>query len=326
MRVQQLSEKAQTAVREPWKIPQWLKARSTGPARRAVTWLASPLSTQEYRLQELRQDDEWLLIVLDACRYDIFNDIASEYFEGRIERVRSAGHDTFEYVRLCWPGEYEFPYVSGATPINSQERDYDDPHFQQLYQGYVPAEHLNIVDVWDFGWDESLGTCPPEAVTDAALAQDSDRLVAHYFQPHAPYLGRASLLGHAGNEHASPHDGLPVDKPIWDDVERGRISEQELRQAYCSNLWVALTEVCRLIREVDHDRIVIMGDHGEALGEWNVYSHPRTPHPKIRTVPWIDVQGLTALGEQAAETAEPVERSRQTDGDVEERLEVLGYV
>jgi len=326
MNLRRLRGQAKTAIREPWKIPQWLRARSAGPARLAMTKLATPLAAQAARLDDLRDDDDWLLIVLDACRYDMFESVASSHFEGRMSRVRSAGHDTFEYVRLCWPAEYDMPYVSGATPINSQERDYEDPHFQQLYDGYVPADHLDIVDVWDFGWDESLGTCPPESVTDAALEQDSDRLVAHYFQPHAPYLGCHSLLGHTENEHASPHDGLPVDKPIWDQVKRGRISDQELRSAYESNLRVVLSEVCRLIEAVDHERVVIMGDHGEALGEWNVYSHPRTPHPKIRTVPWMEVVGLTEVGESAAELAEPGDTRQQAEGSVGDRLEVLGYL
>lgn len=70
-----------------------------------------------------------------------------------------------------------------------------------------------------------------------------------------------------------------------------------------------------------------MGDHGEALGEWNVYSHPRTPHAKIRTVPWARIDGLTAAGEQAAQSAVlHRETSDIEDGKVSDRLEALGYV
>jgi hypothetical protein len=262
---------------------------------------------------------------LDACRYDYLKEFAT-LFDGRLIAAKSAGHDTFEYVRLCWPDQYDYPYVSGATPINGIQRDYDNEHFRQLYGGYVPMDHLNIVDVWDFGWDASLGTCPPWEVTDAALDHsDSERLVAHYFQPHAPYIGDTRLLGHHDNENAHPHQGTPIDEPIWDAVKYGEISNQELREAYRSNLKVAVKEVCRLIRDTDFDRYVIIGDHGEALGEWGRYSHPRVDHPYIRTVPWFEVSGLTQQGEEFAGQAGERESGGVTDMNVEERLEALGY-
>jgi len=324
-----LKKNIKTAIREPYKIPPWLAARSTGPARwaeyRAKTAL---LETQRLKLDWLRGFDDWLLIVLDACRYDVFADLFDEFFDGEVDCVHSAGHDTFEYVRKCWPDTYEMPYVSGATPINSAKRGYEDEHIDQLYDGYVPADHLNIVDAWDFGWDDSLGTCPPWSVTDAALERTNhDRLVAHYFQPHAPYIGEKRFLGHTDNKHASPHDGVPVDKPIWKSVKRGVVSDDKLRRAYRTNLVVVLKEVSRLVDETDFERVYIMGDHGEALGEWQVYSHPRTPHAKIRTVPWAEVTGLTAAGREAAEASNIDEtKSGEADGAVQERLEVLGYV
>jgi hypothetical protein len=320
-------EKVKTGLRQPYKIPPWVVKQS----KRPLCWLhyayrTAGLPEQRAVMDSLRAGSDWCLIVLDACRYDYLREWDT-LFNGNLIPVKSAGHDTFEYVRLCWPDEYDYPYISGATPINGVKRDYDNEHFRRLYGGYVPMDHLEIIDVWEFGWDASLGTCPPQAVTDAALDHSrSENLVAHYFQPHAPYIGETKLLGHHDNEHARPHQGTPIDEPIWGAVKYGDVSDLELRSAYRNNLKVALKEVCRLIHKTDFDRYVIMGDHGEALGEWGRYSHPRVNHPHIRTAPWFEVSGLTQQGERFADQAGGRESGGDTDMNVEERLSALGYV
>ena len=325
-------QKLKTGLREPYKIPPWAVKQTKRPLRYLdYQRRTATLSRQVRLLEDLRAGEDWCLIVLDACRYDALRRHTS-LFEDDLRPVKSEGHDTFEYVRRCWPDEYDLPYVSGATPINSVHHDYDNEHFQRLYDGYVPPDHLEIVDVWDTGWDSSLGTCPPWAVTDAALEHaDRDRLVAHFFQPHAPYIGEERLLGHTDTEDAHPHQGTPVDEPIWRRVKYGDVSDAELRAAYDSNLRCALAEVCRLIRETEFERYVLMGDHGEALGEWGVYSHPRVPHPKIRTVPWMDVSGLTEAGHEVATEAGRRSSAADPQGTngmdrVENRLEELGYL
>lgn len=329
------AEMAQTAVREPDKVPSYLQLKSKqllmDPGRRWATKAQTAgLDGQVDQLDALRASDEYLLIVLDACRFDYLEDVFDDWFRGDLKPVRSAGRDTFEYVRLCWPDQHDITYLSGATPINAADIDYEIDAFNELYGGYEPTEHINeIVDVWDSGWDESLGTCPPWEVTDATLERlDEDQLVAHYFQPHAPYIGRdCQFLGHNKTENARPHAGEPIDKPIWEAIRYGDATQEDLREAYAANLKCALREVARLVDEAPHDNIVIMGDHGEALGEWGVYSHPRTEHPHIRRVPWATVDGLTdyasdELAEAGGDWADGVE----TDGSVATRLEQLGYI
>jgi hypothetical protein len=283
------------------------------------------ISRQYPRLQALREREEFLLVILDACRYDAFRDIAPEYltFE-RIEPVVSEGLNTFQYVSRCWPDVYhDVEYVSAATPVNSEaEREYDEYALENLYEGYVPAEHLpNIRDLWREFWDPRIGAVPPKAVTDASLNADGGRVVAHYFQPHIPYIGREALLGHADHEHARPLEGEPVGAPVMEQVRNGDVSHKRLRRVYASNLRRVLREVRRLVAETDIKTVAVMGDHGEALGEYGIYGHPSIEHPHVRIAPWAVVNDVARYPEH-----EQGEDHSTADASVEARLAELGYI
>jgi len=59
--------------------------------------------------------------------------------------------------------------------------------------GFDAKKHFyKVVDVWDFGWDERIGTVSPREINRAALKYylkyPGKRFIIHYLQPHAPYL------------------------------------------------------------------------------------------------------------------------------------------
>jgi hypothetical protein len=256
-------------------------------------WAELQMEDHHQLLQKVRSHDEYLLIVLDACRYRDFRDLHHLFLDGHLKPAYTPARDTFEYSRLMWPGDHAVTYVSGAVPINScQLQINEDGELNGLYEGYDPAQHLEeIVDVWSTGWQDDLGTVPPAAVTDAALDHHhQDQLAAHYFQPHAPYIGRVQLLGHRGEEHR-PNHGQPNDALVWECVQDGEIPIQKLHAAYQANMIRVLKEVQRLVQQTRHRHIFITADHGEALGEYDVYAHPRKParHPMIHVVPFFRV-------------------------------------
>ena len=58
-----------------------------------------------------------------------------------------------------------------------------------------------VVNVWDFGWDERIGTVPPGEINRAVLRfylkYPRKRFIIHYMQPHAPYLSaKFRLIGY----------------------------------------------------------------------------------------------------------------------------------
>lgn len=334
---------AKTAVKHPDRIPPFIQKQWGQLPGRTQAWLATQRQTRGLHrqidlLNELRSRDNYLLIVLDACRFDYFDEQFDRYFAGDCTPAKSAGHDTFEYGQRCWHrrhadgDQHDVTYVSGATPINSEEqRTFDDVGLERLYRGWVPNRHISdLIDAWRIGWDESLGVIPPENLLKQTLPRlHEPRLVAHFFQPHTPYIGDEQMLGHANNESSHPDTGDPVDKPIWEAIKAGEVSADRLRELYKSNLECVLPTVARLVAEAPHDNIVILGDHGEALGEYGMYAHQRVEHPKIRRVPWACVNGLTQAGQKLAEEcAGDVGGTTDsgTEDSVKNTLEALGYL
>ena len=339
VRLKTVQSMIKTGVQEPKKIPPWLRERATRSLTHASSHLAAVSTTgalpdQRPRVEQLRSDGNYLLIVLDACRFDAFWDVFDNDLVGEVEPVASAGRDTFEYLQVIWPGTYDVPYVSAAVPVNDERIDFDETGVHHLYNGYQPSDHLaRIDDVWKDAWDRSLGACPPEPVLAQALEyRDANSLVVHYQQPHTPYIGEERELGHAGTDAAVPDQVAPVDKPIWDQVNRGEICDDRLRELYWSNVERVRPAVLRTIDELlgEFESVVVTADHGEALGEHGVYAHPRQPqHPKVREVPWVEVSDLTARGERAADSVDvpdvPAKVNRGADDDLDERLRMLGY-
>lgn len=190
-------------VKNPEKIPPYLRYLAD-PIVIHDRWNKVRYPSQTTKLDKFRENNRWALIVLDACRYDRFDLISSEYLDVKTQPIAAAAHNTFGYLRECWDGCYDVDYVTGAAPVTTQAFDFskdsikadglvfENEELKQKYKGYIPTDHIeNIIEVWRESWDESLGVCPPEPVTDraVAMAPESTQLVVHYFQPHEPYIG-----------------------------------------------------------------------------------------------------------------------------------------
>lgn len=314
----------QGAFRRISETPMWIDAMYT----------TALLPKQWEKISDFREGDNWCLIILDACRYDVFEEIHDEYLTGELEAIKSAGKNTFDYVRLNWPEYHEVTYVTAAPPINNKGFEFDEDEradglvftgegLESMYNGYVPAEHISdIIEVWKTHWDEDLGVCPPEPVTETALKLKDTKLVCHYFQPHAPYIGEKNELSTMERYDVDVTGGA-VDADIWHRVKEGEISDKELRTLYNENLRRALQSVCELIENSDFDRYAIVGDHGEALGEYNTYTHSTPRHPQIRKVPWFEV---SEVNKDYPKVKYDISSRKEHDKSVESRLAELGYI
>lgn len=270
---------------------------------------------------------DWdLLVVLDACRADLFSEVLSETeraYEGiQVGKTRvSPGSSSEEWLQNVFVdvadsnGLANIAYVSG-NPYTARVLDAD--------------RFGTVVDVWRDAWDDDLGTIPPRPITDRAIElgrEDEDRfdrMVVHYMQPHFPSLAapddRGVALSRFGDESMS----------VWEDLRFGRVSETTVWERYRANLEAVLEEVECLLANVDADSAVITADHGNAIGEYSIYGHPSgVDLPCLREVPWCETAATDRRtrepeldGSASAETATPTDEQRAT---VEEHLEQLGY-
>ncbi|MEF8887236.1 MAG: hypothetical protein V5A30_05465 [Haloarculaceae archaeon] len=204
-----------------------------------------------------------------------------------------------------------------------------------------------------------------------------DRVLVHYMQPHAPFrsrpewfLGTADIEswgqirgsgGDGGDDsesqaaetaaltELSPEELAELErlseaetdgiKDPWTRLRDGELPREEFWAAYRDNLRWVLDDVARLL-EGTTARVALTSDHGNAAGEWGVWSHPPgVPIPALRKVPWVSRRGtgernphpplpeaIAGAGDRAREDRndETADGAGVDDG-VEERLADLGY-
>lgn len=269
-------------------------------------------------------EKDWdYLLVLDACRYDYFEKLYGDYFKGNLRKVRSPGSETSEWARKVFTEEYEDAvYVSGNPRINSKVkvRDFDaSKHFHK------------VIDVWDWGWDNDLGTVRPEVINRAALETREEspekRMIVQYMQPHAPYLSLGPLDYTADRDpsnHRLSSGGKGLRSffgPIFRDILGPRITRRvraflglspvgpleaalreigvdELVELYRDNVRAGLRYAAILSEELS-GKVILTADHGELLGEEGYFAHPREKDiTELREVPWLEVEEIKCGGSE----------------------------
>ncbi|MDR9380164.1 MAG: hypothetical protein RI560_00610 [Natronomonas sp.] len=269
-------------------------------------------------------------IVLDACRYDTFSDVYDEYLDGTLEKRRSTGSSTPEWAYRTFTGDHDIAYFSGNPFINSLGIPLNELKWgASCDYEWTATNHISdVFDVWKTGWDDDLGTVPPESLEAAYRAnQDAveraDRTVFHYMQPHAPYLsrgkgkklkqiqkgirrqdeaetaaarGKRSSIGASirqSVESALDSSELAQKIGLWLELDPTDLLRNGTREAalelYEENLRIALDAIADLSSELD-GRVVVTADHGEAFGEQGVWEHHIETHiAPLMEVPWLEL-------------------------------------
>ena len=283
----------------------------------------SPLGTHIY-------DEDWeLLIVLDACRVDVLDSVASEYdFIENVESQWSVGSHSHEWLTQTFSEDYtdeigETAYISGNGHTHETfiTKDYppdEDVPFCWPNWRTVDTEDFGQLDMlWETAHEDQLGV-PPRAITDRtveiARKSDHDRLIAHYMQPHIPYIAGALA------EDRSPTE---VEAKGWKSLESGDADHDKVWQLYKDNLRLVLNEVEILLENVDKENVVVTADHGNAFGEYSIYGHPEGMLlPCVKKVPWVESSAVDS-GEFTP-SRKYVDDTETTD--IEDHLHDLGYM
>jgi hypothetical protein len=245
-------------------------------------------------------EEEWdTLIVLTACRYDTFAEVNT--IPGTLEKRTSQGTSLMEWLIANFPDQYEdIVYVSGNPRISNVE--FDQGASVGQFRG---ADHFHeVVDVSHDAWDKERNTVPPKPVTDAAVEAREEypdkRLIVHYLQPHAPWIGETSITGaDLAIAYDSPSEWFRESGELGPWGEFGLAYKQHstdhLRGAYRDNLRFVVEEVERLLGELD-GRVVVTGDHGEAFGENGIIEHPAEVYiDELVEVPWLVVDSSAGI-------------------------------
>ncbi|WP_153952565.1 hypothetical protein [Halosegnis longus] len=264
-------------------------------------------------------NEDWdVLIILDACRYDMFRN--NNTISGNLEYRISQGSNTPEYLEANIGGKCLHDTV--YTTAN--------PQLHRNWSRINPDLHA-IIDVWkESGWDKETGTVLPETMTEFAIESveqyPNKRHIIHYIQPHYPFISNTtrSAESHLANPAASGDN-------IWKRIMSGRVDPEEykIEYYYNQNLREVLPYIEQLIDDIS-GKIVITSDHGNMLGERGfpipvkIWGHPRGIYAdELVKIPWLTIKN----GSRPEIKAEPPDSvcSGVDNSTIGERLKQLGY-
>lgn len=255
-------------------------------------------------------EEDWdNLIILDACRYDVFSEVSD--LPGTLESRISRGSMTREWVK----SNFAQQQLDDVVYVTS------NGNFAQVRDAIDTRVHAEI-PLWQDEYRDRLGNSvtPPEIVVEsaqkAAETYPNKRLLVHFVQPHTPYLGPTG-------ERYDPRLTIPQIKSEYD------VSDKELQRAYRENLELVIEETHSLMDSLT-GQTVVTADHGELLGDrlspipMKGYGHPDgVYHDALVTVPWL----IHDSGSRREITSEaPTETTEYDEEAVARNLKDLGYL
>jgi hypothetical protein len=281
--------------------------------REFIRYALGRIEPLDVRGEPVYERDWDVLILLDGCRLDLMESVSDEYgfVPDPVPAFRSLASTSNTWMERNFTDEYKSDvrntcYVT-ANPFS------DD---------YVEEARFSDVDeVWQYAWDDDLGTVPARSVTNRTISmarsRDCGRLIVHYMQPHFP-----SVPEPVGSEIELDSFESHWDS-VWDRLCSGDIAEDVVWESYRENLRYVLDDVELLLENLDAGTVVISADHGNAMGQWGQYGHPAgVPIAPLRNVPWVE----TTATDTGSYDPDPEEvRESSTTDEVRSRLKDLGY-
>jgi hypothetical protein len=260
-------------------------------------------------------EKDWdICIILDACRYDLFK--SNSELPGALQERISMGSATSEFLHSNFKnGSFlDTVYISGTPQIQN--------HWRSLN-----CDFHQVIHVWEDSWDPTYQTVLPSDMREEVIRSreryPKKRIIAHFLQPHYPFL--TTDISEDKGKIESPDSEVG----IWKKVVMGRVelTEQQLWDAYSTTLNEALGEVEKILGEVD-GKIVVTSDHGNFVGDSSGpvpvkdWGHPVGIYqPELVRVPWH----IYESGTRPAITSEEPSDEQDTDTDITGRLRALGY-
>jgi len=242
---------------------------------------------------DLIHNEKWeILIVFDACRFDVFEKIIEELgTAGKLTACWSPVTHTAEWYNQIWQGRHEDIALVSCTAMPWRTNETHGV-WRRFWRAYPLWKNSNLHN--DFGQIPMAGALK-EAEKIKILNPDK-RMLLHVVPPHLPYFGvegKQFLWELAGGRQGRVK--FPVHNPYKIIEEYGKKHGWERpRRAYEESLHSSM----KAVAEADWlEGGVITSDHGELLGEAGRYIHGYgrlignlIDHPKLHTVPWFRLE------------------------------------
>jgi len=227
-----------------------------------------------YRMlvSELYKTDWQTMIILDACRYDVFSEVYKDYFDGKLIKAETKSTSTDRWYKRYWMGEHKDKCLISMNPIYKREKiELGFGKIVEAWPGFEPIIAIDKYRELEWGGKVVIHLIPPHIPFLSARGKKVQGMAACRYEGHASHT--ITAYGRAGH---------------WDTVKEIYRENAEHALQVLKDNWIFKGPV------------VITADHGELLGEGNFYGHglgqeaqERAEFPELKriltTVPWFEV-------------------------------------
>lgn len=224
------------------------------------------------------RDEDWdNLIILDACRHDLFEEVV-----GECDFRYSQGSNSAEFIKKNFSeGDWSDALYVTANP------HFHESQFKHI-TGRDPGEVFHTVfHTYEDKWSKEKSTVmPSDVISDLKTAKKlfpDKKIIAHFMQPHFPFVN--SEISSTGFNPEYEDEELGV----WAKAQLGKLEREELWNAYADNLKFVWEEIEEEINDLD-GKTIVTADHGNFVGENGFYGHPYKVHAEVLLkVPWKEI-------------------------------------
>lgn len=220
---------------------------------------------------------EWnQLVILDACRHDLYEQVV-----GPTPKRITLGSSSPEYIDKTYSnGDFSDVVYISSNPF------FHAPLFKKLTGRDVEEVFHAVYHSYLDDWNEAEHTVLPDALAEtarqAADTHPGKRIVVHFMQPHHPFVPKRLSDEGFSNEMETGN----YENHVWAKCERGELDTEEVWETYKANLEYVLP-YARSLGNTLPGKAVITADHGNLVGENNLFGHPAGSDAAVlRTVPW----------------------------------------
>lgn len=221
------------------------------------------------------------LVILDALRYDFFQDLYGSF--GKRVTKASASEEFIE--KNFSDGDYTDTVYITANP------HFEEEIFRKLTGRDISDVFHEVFQTWRTDWNDERGTVMPEdVIRDAKTAEQlfpGKKKIIHFMQPHHPFINFD--LAENGFGDILKDDSYSNE---WDLAMEGKISHRKVSEAYKNNIRYAVDNALKLLDFLS-GKTMLTSDHGNLVGENGLYHHPPGSNVKqLREVPMVELEKL----------------------------------
>ncbi len=267
----------------------------------------------------LFQEDWDNLIILDACRFDVFKD--NNILKGNLKAIESVGPCTPQWIKGTFINNLDkcsdIVYYAGCP--------YAADRFFKKLLGKNPFHKVYelFINLWHPIYKTVLPQDMNRVVVNTSDQFKNKKKIIHYIQPHHPFISKPEwiLESWSGKRNEALGGDYKHEKCVWTLLKERKISKEDAWEAYVENFKIVIKEV-ELLLPYLKGKTIITADHGNGFMEkWNgmnILAHPNGVFaPILLNVPYFEVD----MNEYKS-----IDLKKSEEDMIQDRLKSLGYI